>query len=783
MSPRMFMIDLRRLLLTAFATFLLAATCFCQEAPGFVGDTKTDDAGIRWIGADIGGRLTWVLDQQGVLISQTVDIETDFFSIASAVPKPAHLDLTTDSYKALYGTLVHPIEVSNQEFLPNVVVTAIDAGGGAGGLDEITYVVLTEPAQFNVPSHGLTGTLYIGSDGELSSTAPVGTFRKVEVGQALDVNTLLIHPGKSTTIEKPISKEFRATVWSRYEYLPSEPFTAIKSLVVNNGSAQLWRDDVVFDTTPTTAEQLEALTELDNADEIRYDGSNTGFTVTLDAVSYVSDVWLQLARKGLWHSGGAERDKCEILIYAEAVDVTPSKTVVVWDNGASNPVTESGINTEVSIEDVCEKIEVKWTATSGVHSVQGSLQRFEVFGRGRLETLRVTPGGPRIPHDRWEIVDEDKFVLCSNRWGPGQHAAQIGVEINTNETFMNYFFDWGRDWDTSSSTLATTVDTDVFGRRGYFDWTNNATVNDKYQNKLQWISLDTEFFSGLNEGWTYHPDDDAAAAAVKTARWYKAFESFRGITPNRLAGVYTHPNQGANVGLQSYFRLSGGAPSQSYYRRALERETIAEPIYAMCDYMCPPAYDVTTYSHADWYMLIEHYRDACHRRGKLCIPHISARNFGSDILVADFAAKIQIVSEVCDGWMIFESRTDNPHSEAEKVIVADIYRTEIDRLQSTGGSKYSHYDIPAGITTPSMLGRTSAKTNGSVDTITSMPGGVEGQLVTFTLSIGDFIDFQTGADAIDNNFGLTDPLEAVANDIILTFRKSSAGWITQSVAP
>ena len=701
-----------------------------QRIPGFIGVEKP-------VGS---GRYVWNrVKNLSVVDATTIDIEAGFFTLSGTNPKLGFLDQTSGSYRDLYGPLVHPIRVDDREFLPNVIVFQVDSGA----TDTIHYVAYDTDVYVHAAAHGLTGKIYIGDDGELTSFPPADSFRQVEVGKVIDANTLFIGAPNTRQLAAPITKSFRAEVFSRFEYLPTEPGTAISDLTVNNGTAEIWRDDVLNNGSPTAANILQAITDISDADEIRFDGPNTGFTVEFSAASYVSDVWLTLSRQTLWKTTGAARAKLEVLAYDELVDVVPAKTVVVWDTGVE-PIPESGLHYEATLDRVAAKIEVRWSVSTGVQSLQGGLQHMEIFGKGRMDTIAISPGDSRITHDRWDIVPEDKAILCSNRWSPGQHEAQIGVEINTNEVFMNYFFDWGRAWDTSSSTLATTVDTNTFGRRGYFDWVHNATANDKFQSKLHWLSLDVEFDATHNTGWTYHPDDDAAAALAKTNRWRSAMDSFRNITPNKLLGPYTHPQYSNIVGIQGHISLSGGAPTGSYYRRALEREAIAKPLYDMCDYMCPPIYDVTGYSLRDWRALCEFYRDACHRNGKLCIPHISARNFGADTLVADFADRLQIASEAFDGWIIFESRTDAPHSEPEKLIVAEAYRSEIERLQRdpVGGS--AHLDIPAGDLSPSVSGYSSARSNGSGDIIVNFDDGDVDQVLIFELAAGDTLDAGTG---------------------------------------
>ena len=656
------------------ALLLLAATCFGQN----LGDTKLGSNGQTY---RFGENNTWELDTATIRKAVTTDIEAGFFTMASANPKVAFRDTKSDSYRDLYGELVHPIRLDDRRHLPNVVVISVAAGAGAGGTDRLAYVDITDaPMLIDAASHGLTGILYVDKDGELTSDPPTDTFRRVEVGRVIDANTLLLSRGKSEQIAAAITKSFRAHVRSEFEYLPSEVGTAISDITINNGSAQIWRDDAVSVASPTAAQMLEAITDKKDADELRFNGDNTGFTIDLSAESYVSDVWLQLARQTSWKTEPTRRTKLEVLAYPTLAAVTPSKTVVVWDT-AVEPIPESGIFYEASLETIAAKIEVRWSTSTGIHDVQGSLAEMRIYGKKRLETIQVTPGGPPIPYDDWDIIDEDKAILCSNRWMPGQHAAQIGVEINVNEVFMNYVYGWGQPYDTSSSTLATTVNTDQMDDRGYFNWARNGFA--KYNDDLQWLSIDIEYDATHNTGWTYHPDDNVTVQSEKTARWQTAYNSFRNITVNKFVGPYTHPQSQNRVGLQGYFRLSGGGGTHAYYRRALERETFAEPLYGMSDYMCPPIYDVVGYTKDDWIMLCEHFRDMARQRGKLCIPHISARNFSADTLVADYDERLQIASDIFDGWMIFESRTDNPHSEADKLVAADAYRTEIDRLQTS----------------------------------------------------------------------------------------------------
>ena len=756
---------------TLIALLLLAATFSTANAQN-LGDTKLGSNGQTY---RFGPNNTWELDTATIRKAVTTDIEAGFFTMASANPKVAFRDTKSDSYRDLYGELVHPISLEDRRFLPNVVVISVAAGVGSGGTDRLAYVDLTdEPMLIDAASHGLTGILYVDKDGELTSLTPADTFRRVEVGRVIDADTVLLSRGKSEQIAAAITKSFRAHVRSEFEYLPGEVGTAISDITINNGSAQIWRDDAVSVASPTAAQMLQAITDKKDADELRFNGDNTGFTIDLSAESYVSDVWLQLARQTPWKTNPTGRAKLEVLAYPTLAAVTPSKTVVVWDT-AVEPIPLSGIFYEASLETTAAKIEVRWSTSTGVHNLQGSLAEFRIYGKKRLETIQITPRGPPVPYDDWDIIDEDKAKLCSNRWLPGQHAAQIGIEINVNEVFMNYFFGWDQPYDTSYSNysvdppitrLSTTIDTSQMDERGYFNWTRNGFA--KYNDDLQWLSLDVEYDSAHNPHWTWHPDDDAAARAEKTARWQNAYNNFRNITVNKFIGPYTHPQSQNRVGLQGYFRLSGGGGTHSYYRRALERETFAEPLYGMSDYMCPPCYEVSGYTKDDWIMLCEHYRDMCRQRGKLCIPHISGRG-----LVADYDEYLQIASDIFDGWMIFETRTDNPLSEADKLIVADHYRNEIDRLESSGESK--HLDIVAD--SPVVSKYTSGSSDGSGITLTKMLGGVKGDQFILELADGDDIDATSDVDGFDFGAnGPSDPWSPVGGGTML-LRHNGTNWV------
>ena len=677
---------------TLIALLLLAATCHAQTLP-----TRTQDqidgvtpvetvsgTGSRLIVGPTGqlfletpdgaGGSTYKTPTDGQQVTTTVDIEAGFFTNSGSLPKPGFHDTTTDSYKALYGELVHPILVTDREFMPNVVVTNIAAGAGAGGKDRLTICKITQPKLITATAHGLTGKLFVDDNGELTNNPPSsGVFRSVEVGEVIDANTLLLHSGHSKQIEPPLTKTFRANVRSRFEYLPGEVGTAISSMSSAGGDAQIWRDDANVNSTPTSDEMLATIYDRDNADEIRFSGSNTGVTITFAAESYVSDIWIQLSRLVPW----ATRTDFDVLVYPTSASVTPDQTIEVW-SGSSVP--ESGLNYEVDINQVCGRIELQWASNGNAVNASGGLQHVEIFGKPRLETITISPGNAKIPFDRWDIVDEEKMFRCSGRWLPGQHEAQIGVEIDVNEIYMNFFYDWNRPWDTSSATLATTVDTDTFGRRGYFDWVNNGTGT--YNSGYHWASIDVEYDGTHNTGWQYHPDDDAAAAKVKTDRWRTAYKAFRNISPNKFYGPYTHPAASNRSAMQGYIRQSGGAPLQSYYRRALEREAIAQPLYDMSDYVCPPLYDVSGHTLADVKILTEHLRDMAHNRGLLCIPHVSARGSATNTIDADWSEKLAFILDTCDGIMIFEPRTDNPLSAANKLTAAQVYRDQIDRLQT-----------------------------------------------------------------------------------------------------
>jgi len=668
------------------ALLLLAATCHGQTL-----STRTQDQidGVSPIETTSGSRLVIgpngellvespngsggsTYKSEGESVKQTVEIEAGFFTLAGSIPKLGFLDETTDAYRALYGTLVHPIRVQDAEFMPNVVVLSVSAGTGTGGKDVLTYRPLSRPIMLTSTAHGLTGTIYVGDDGELTSEPPSGVFRKIQVGQVFDANTITLSTGKATQVEPPLTKTFRATVRSRFEYLPGEVGTAISSMTSAGGDAQIWRDDANVNSSPTSDEMLATIHDRDNADEIRFSGSNTGVTITFAAESYVSDMWFQLSRLVPW----ATRTSCDVKVYPTAASGTADQTIAIWAAGDPDGV----LNQKCEINQVCGKIELVWASNGNAVNASGGLQHVEIFGKPRLETITISPGNSKIPFDRWDILPEEKMFRCSARWLPGQHEAQTGIEVDANEIYMNFFFDWGRPWDTSSSTLATTVSTDTFGRRGYFDWVNNGTGT--YNKGYHWNSIDVEYEGTYNTGWTYHPDDDVAAAAVKTSRWETAFKSFRGISPNKFYGPYTHPNGGNRSAMQGYIRQSGGAPLQSYFRRALERENIAQPLYDRSDYTCPPLYDVAGHTLADVKILTEHFRDMSHNRGLLFIPHVSARGHATDTIDADWSEKLAFILDTADGIMIFEPSTDNPLSEANKLTAAQVYRDEIDRLQT-----------------------------------------------------------------------------------------------------
>ena len=348
----------------------------------------------------------------------------------------------------------------------------------------------------------------------------------------------------------------------------------------------------------------------------------------------------------------------------------------------------------------CIPIKGATRITAPAHGLTGTLY-IDIFAKGRMDKVQISPGGRRIPYDRWEIVDNEKLILCSNLWWPGQHAAQIGVEINANEVMMRYIFGWGRPWTKTSSgshsdRLANTVDTRFMDRRGYFDWVWNKTA--KWNADLDWLSIDIEDNRAHNPHWAYHPDDDESIREAKTVRWQSAYNNFRRISPGKFIGPYAHPHNANTQGaLQGYiWGASGGAHAE--FRRAHERERMASSLYSMSDFVCPhihpnnhrksneqPDYGnqprMVLYRLQDWRTLCEFFRDVAHANGKLCIPHISARDFARNQLVPDFAERLRIASEVFDGWMIFESRTDDAHSELEKLIVAAAYGAEIERLQ------------------------------------------------------------------------------------------------------
>ena len=620
---------------------------------------------------------------------QTVEIEQGFFSMASALPKLGHLKRAHDPYELRYGDLVHPLDVRDQEFHANVVVLAV----APGKLDTIAYVPIFGPTKVktNRP-HGLQGTLYIDRRGELTTTPPTDVYRRIEVGRVIDADTLLLHEGRTTILASPINKQCRANVWSRFEWRPDEALrsqpSAIASVNVNDGRPQIWRNNRNVNSSPSNAQLLDVLFNPENADELRFPGTSTGITINFSVASYVSDLWMQLARREYW----TKRSKLQVVTYATAT----SRGEEIWSS--VGPPRNTGLNTEVSVESVCQRIEIRWTASTGAHDRQGSLQHIDIFAKGRLDTLQISPSGPRIPYDRWDVVDRDKIILCSNRWSPGQHTAQIGVKINTNEVMMNYFFGWNRDWNKvsrfkPSNSLSTTVDTKFMDRRGYFDWVRNDSA--KYDRTLHWMSLDVEFIPHQrnadnvitkrgNEDWTYLPNDSKAIQEERTERWQRAFANFRNITPNKLIGPFTHPNANNAHGIKGYINAKGEGVSHEYYRNALTRERIAKPLYEMSDYMTPHIFVRSSHTLNDWIALCEHYRDVCHRNGKFCIPHISARIYegprGSR--VTDFAERLRIASEIFDGWTIFESRTDRPHSEKDRQIVAAAYRAEIERLQT-----------------------------------------------------------------------------------------------------
>lgn len=706
-----------------------------------LGDKKKDLEGNPRV---FEANRTWELDTSTAAKAVTTDIEAGYFTMASSVPKLAFRDTTTDAYKALYGELVHPIKLTDREFMPNVAVISIDAGAGAGGKDRLSYVEITQPMIVDAASHGLSGDLFIGSDGELTDTPPTDTFRRVACGRVVDADRVLLTPGTSEELQKPITKSYPATVWSNFKS------TAYKTASIADGSVEVVRDNAVLNASPNATAMLSAINDPDNADELRFSAANTGIEIEFETKAYVSDVVLQFARRAYWTST-TTRATCDLLVYTNAADGSPAATIKIWAT-ADGTVTFDGINTVVPVNQQCEKIKIQWAATTGANTVQGSIQGIKVRGAKRKETISISPGAAKVPYDDWKL---DKPIIRRSERIDTLERERSGIAEDTNLLYPTYAWGWGRSWNTGTDT-ASTVDRTIVDRRAYRDWVYDGNYG-KYNDDYQWLAIDHE-----STEWQYHPSDTAQQIADRDASWLDTFAAVRALSPNQFAGAYLFPYTAFSA-VDGYITGTGGV-AHGYFANTILRENNAAKLYEMCDVMMPVTYRQDAESMEDWKANFQHRVNACHQRGRMCVPFVGAMNSagtGSYWGESDFREMLAFALRTADGVMLWEQITaypttggvpsgTNPYTPTVIDSITTVVREEVERIQdSDEAPKFKHIDITADA--PNVEGYTSGTTDGSGLTLNTMAGGSKG--MEFKLHVSDSDEIVASSDVGGFDFG------------------------------